>query len=70
MEKYDEIALMTPHWSRVMLEDVGLACQMYDSGPARPKRPARSTFLVLNGKTYPAKFIRGLASALVRASAG
>ena len=34
---------------------------MYDSGAARPKRPPRSTFLVLNGKTYPAKFIRGLA---------
>jgi hypothetical protein len=28
---------------------------------ARPKRPARNTFLLLNGKTYPAKFIRGLA---------
>lgn len=34
---------------------------MYDSGAARPKRPARSTFLLLNGKSYPAKFIRGMA---------
>ena len=53
--------VMTPDWSRVTLEDVRRAGQMYDSGAARPKRPARSTFLLLNGKTYPAKFIRGLA---------
>ncbi|MGO9151716.1 hypothetical protein [Mycobacterium sp.] len=52
---------MTPDWSRVTLEDVRRACQMYDTGAPRPKRPARSTFLLLNGKTYPAKFIRGLA---------
>jgi hypothetical protein len=52
---------MTPDWSRVTLEDVLQACQMYDSGTARPKRPARSTFLLFNGKTYPVKFIRGLA---------
>jgi hypothetical protein len=52
---------MTIDWSRVTLEDVGRACQMYDSGAAQPKRRARSTFLLLDGKTYPAKFIRGLA---------
>jgi len=34
---------------------------MHDSGEAAPQRPARSAFLVLDGKTYPAKFIRGLA---------
>jgi hypothetical protein len=34
---------------------------VYDSGAAAPARPARSTFLVLNDRTYPAKFIRGLA---------
>jgi hypothetical protein len=51
----------TPDWSRVTLEDVRRACQMYDSGAARPKRPARSTFLLVNCKAYPAKFIRGLA---------
>jgi hypothetical protein len=59
MEKYDEITVMTPDWSRVTLEDVRRARQMYSSGAARPKRPARSTFLVLNGKTYPAKFTPG-----------
>jgi hypothetical protein len=52
---------MTPDWSRVALEHVGQACQMYDSGAVHPKRPARSTFLLLNGTIYPAKFIRGLA---------
>jgi len=60
-EKYDQLFLMTPNWSRVTLEDVRRACQMYDSGAVRPRRPARNTFLLLNGKTYPAKFIRGLA---------
>jgi hypothetical protein len=54
-------SLITPDWSRVTLKDVRRACQMYDSGIARAKRPARSTFLHFNGKTYPAKFIRGLA---------
>jgi hypothetical protein len=54
-------SLMTPDWSRVTLEHVRRACEMYDSGAAQPKRPAQSTFLLLNGKTYPAKFIRGLA---------
>jgi len=51
---------MTPDWSWVTLEDVRQACQMYDSGTARPKRPAQSTFLLFNGKTYPAKFIRAI----------
>ncbi len=54
-------SLMTPDWSRVTLEHVRRACEMHDSGAAQPKRPAQSTFLLLNGKTYPAKFIRGLA---------
>jgi hypothetical protein len=34
---------------------------LYDVGAAVPKRPARNTFLVFNGLTYPGKFIRGLA---------
>jgi hypothetical protein len=52
---------MTPDWSRVTLEHVRRACEMHDSGAAQPKRPVQSTFLLFNGKTYPAKFIRGLA---------
>lgn len=52
---------MTPDWTLVALEHVVLACEMYDSGVAQPKHPAQSTFLVLNGKTYPGKFVRGLA---------
>src|SRR5439155_26005302 len=54
-------ASMTPDWSQVTLEHVRRACEMYDAGAAQPKRPAQSTFLLLSGKTYPAKFIRGLA---------
>jgi len=34
---------------------------LYDSGVSVPRRPARSTFLLMNSKSYPAKFIRGLA---------
>lgn len=52
---------MKPDWSRVTVEHVERACEMYDYGTARPPRPARSTFLFLDGKAYPAKFIRGLA---------
>ena len=52
---------MMPNWSLVTVEHVRQACQMYDSGAAIPKRPAQSTFLLFDGRTYPAKFIRGLA---------
>ena len=55
---------MTPDWSQVRLEHVQQACGMYDAGTAVPKWPAKSTFLLLSGKTYPAKFIRGLAHRL------
>jgi very-short-patch-repair endonuclease len=52
---------MPPDWSQVTLEHVQRACELHDSGAALPQRPARSTFLLLKGRTYPAKFIRGLA---------
>jgi hypothetical protein len=52
---------MTADWSRVTAEHVRTACERYDTGSAIPKRPAKSTFLIQNGKTYPGKFIRGLA---------
>lgn len=48
-------------WTKVTLDHVRQACDLYDAGAAVPKRPAKSTFLVHNGKGYPAKFIRGLA---------
>jgi hypothetical protein len=54
-------AFMTPDWSLVTVEHVRQACELYNSGKATAKRPAKSTFLLLDGKTYPAKFIRGLA---------
>jgi hypothetical protein len=34
---------------------------MYDSGEELPTAPAKTTFLEHNGRTYPAKFILGLA---------
>ena len=52
---------MKPEWNQVTLERVRLACEMYDSGTTRPQRPAQNTFLLLNGQSYPAKFIRGVA---------
>lgn len=52
---------MTPEWALVATEHVQQACELYDSAAVSPKRPAKTTFLTLNGKTYPAKFIRGLA---------
>jgi len=48
-------------WSKVTVDHVGQACDLYDAGSTVPKRPAKSTFLLFNGKSYPAKFIRGLA---------
>jgi hypothetical protein len=54
-------ASMTPDWSRVTLEHVRRACEMFDNGDAQPKRPALTTFLHWNGNAYPAKFIRGVA---------
>lgn len=48
-------------WTKVTADHVRQACDLYDAGAATPKRPAKSTFLVHNGKSYPAKFIRGLA---------
>jgi hypothetical protein len=52
-----------PEWSRVTMGDVLRACAMYDSGVERPepRRKAKSTFLIHDGKEYPGKFIRGVA---------
>jgi len=52
---------MSIDWSRVKESDVKEACSRYGAGDRRPKRSARNTFLVSDGKRYPAKFIRGLA---------
>ena len=45
----------------VHLEHIEQACERYDSGTALPERPAESLFLRLNGKRYPAGFIKELA---------
>jgi hypothetical protein len=52
---------MSIDWKQVTVDHVVAACRMFDSGAARPKRPARNTVLILDGRRYPAKFIRGLA---------
>lgn len=52
---------MSVDWRKVGIEHVQQACEQFDQGIVLPSRPARSTFLLLNGRSYPAKFIRGLA---------
>lgn len=52
---------MSIDWSRVKESDVKEACSRYDADERLPKRSARNTFLILDGRRYPAKFIRGLA---------
>lgn len=48
-------------WSKVKERHVKEACFRYDTGDASTRRAAKNTFLLLDGKRYPAKFIRGLA---------
>jgi hypothetical protein len=52
---------MSIDWSVVTVAHIQEACEQLDQGLAAPARPARSTFLLLNDRSYPAKFIRGLA---------
>jgi hypothetical protein len=52
---------MSAQWDRVTIDHVRQACEIFDTGIVKPRRPAQTTFLLLDGKTYPAKFIRGLA---------
>ena len=52
---------MAIDWSKVLKNHIEWACSRYDAGENRPTHPAINTFLIRNGKRYPAKFIRGLA---------
>lgn len=52
---------MATDWSVVNASHVQQACALHDAGTAVPRNPARNTVLLMNGKRYPAKFIRGLA---------
>ncbi len=52
---------MATDWSIVKREHVIEACNLYDMERRIPPRPSRNTFLLLNGRRYPAKFIRGVA---------
>ena len=53
---------MTIDWTIVDGTHIRKACESYDSDPSlRPIKNARNTFLLINNKKYPAKFIRGQA---------
>ena len=54
-------SIMAIDWSRVLKNHIKEACRRYDAEENRPTHPARTTFLILDGEQYPAKFIRGLA---------
>lgn len=41
------------------VDHVREACKLFDTGDICPKRAARSTFLHLDNRIYPAKFVRG-----------
>lgn len=50
---------MSIDWNFVTVDHVCEACKLYDTGDIHPKRAARSTFLHLDNRIYPAKFVRG-----------
>ena len=52
---------MSIDWLKVKESHVKEACSRYDTGDRQPKRAAKNTFLLLDGKRYSAKFIRGWA---------
>ncbi len=57
----DRLFSMAIDWSIVTSDHVREACRRLDEGDVVCKSPARNTFMELQGKTYPGKFIRGLA---------
>jgi very-short-patch-repair endonuclease len=52
---------MSANWKLVTSAHVREACRRFNAGEVKCSHPARNTFLILDGKRYPAKFIRGLA---------
>lgn len=52
---------MSIDWQVVERRHIEEACRLYDQGHDMPTAEARNTFLLLNGRRYPAKHIRGLA---------
>ena len=52
---------MAIDWSVVTSEHVREAARQLDAGEVVCRSPARNTFVKLRGRSYPAKFIRGLA---------
>jgi hypothetical protein len=59
-----------PDWNKVGPEHIRAAVHAFESDPkVRPSKEARNTVLVVGGKNYPAKFIRGLAYQLATGKA-
>jgi hypothetical protein len=52
---------MAIDWSVVTSEHVREAARQLDAGEVVCRSPARNTFVKLRGRSYPAKFIWGLA---------
>jgi hypothetical protein len=52
---------MRINWKLVTSTHVREACRRVDAGEVKCSRSALNTFLILDGKRYPAKFTRGLA---------
>ena len=52
---------MSINWKLVTSAHVIEACQRLRAEEVTSSHPARNTFLIYNGKSFPAKFIRGLA---------
>ena len=50
---------MVIDWSVVTIDHVRKACERFDSTQCPPERQAMNTFLMMEGKEYPAKYIRG-----------
>ncbi len=52
---------MPADWTLVEREHVEKACRLFDAGDELPTRPAKNTFLIVDQRAYPAKFILGVA---------
>ena len=57
----DRLLSMAIDWSIVTSDHIREACRRLDAGEVVCRSPARNTFMKLQGRTYPGKFIRGLA---------
>src|SRR5262245_53141537 len=52
---------MKPDWNKVTYDHVVEACAQFDAGLAVPRRLVHGFFVLVDGQTYPAPFLRRLA---------